>query len=94
MESMPNKSKDPSPWEAAAIAGDFLLTILVLTTFFAFGGRWLDVLLHTGSLFTIIGFALLVIIGYRVLIRKAEKMKKKLGLNDQNSDSQKPKADS
>jgi len=91
MESVPNKSKDPSPWEAAAIAGDFLLTILVLTTIFAFGGRWLDGRFHTGLLFTVIGFVLLILIGYRVLIRKAEKMKKKLGLNDVTSDSnQKP----
>lgn len=83
MESKPNKSKDPSPWEAAAIAGDFILTILVLTTVFALGGRWLDVKFHTGFIFTVIGFVLLIVIGYRVLIRKAEKMKKKLGLNDE-----------
>jgi hypothetical protein len=99
MESVPNKSKDPTPWEAVAIAGDLILTVIVLTTVFAFGGRWVDVTLHTGYVFTIIGFVLLILIGYRVLLRKAEKMKKKLGIDNQENktpkaDSQKPEVDS
>ncbi|MFA5129535.1 MAG: hypothetical protein WC477_01295 [Patescibacteria group bacterium] len=81
MESKPNKAQDPSPWKAVGIVSDILITILVLTTVFAFGGRLADQYLHTGYIFTVIGFVLLIIVGYKVILRKAEVAKKKLGLD-------------
>ena len=74
-----------SIWEALGIAWDILLTVLILTTAFALGGIYLDRLLETGYVFTIIGFILLIFIGHRVLIKKAKKVQNRMSRQDHTS---------
>lgn len=78
MEIEKEKRADISIGEALRITWDVLITVLVLTTLFAFGGIFADK--HFGSfpLCTIIGFALLVSIGYPILKRKGSVIAKRL----------------
>lgn len=76
---MPGHAKtEISIWEAIGIAGDILVTVLVLTTVFAVGGIAADRYLYTTPLFTIIGFLILIPIGYAILVKKARRIAKRL----------------
>lgn len=77
-ETVSKPDRDISIWEASGIAWDVLLTILVLTTLFAFGGIFADKHFGTRPLFTIIGFVLLAAVGYPIIKRKAQRIAKRM----------------
>lgn len=66
------EKRDISPWEAMGLVWDILITVIVLTLVFALGGIYLDRWAHTKFLFTAIGFVLLVIVGKKILMKKAK----------------------
>lgn len=70
--------KEISPWEAMGLVSDLVVTVIVLTLIFAFGGIYLDKLAHTKFLFTAIGFVLLLIIGKKILLKKAKRITDRL----------------
>lgn len=71
-------SKDLSIWEALGIAWDLLATVLILTTVFALAGIVADKYFHTKFLCTAVSFALLIIIGRLILLKKAKTVIAKL----------------
>ncbi|MBD3251960.1 hypothetical protein GF380_05955 [Candidatus Uhrbacteria bacterium] len=78
MEAPKSKGREISIWEALGITSDVLITVLVLTTLFAAGGVLLDRYFQTTAVFTIIGFILLVVIGYPVIKKKATRIAKRM----------------
>jgi len=70
--------KDISPWEAMGLVWDILWTVVILTLIFAFGGVYLDKLAGTKFIFTVIGFILLIVIGKKILLKKAKKITDRL----------------
>lgn len=80
---MPDRveKRDISPWEAMGLVWDILISVIVLTLVFAFGGVYLDRWLKTKFLFTAIGFVLLVIVGKKILLKKAKRITDRLETN-------------
>jgi len=72
------KKKDLTYAEAFGLVWDVLVTMIVVTLVFAFGGRWLDGYFHTAWVFTVIGFILLVLVGYQLIRKKGEKITKRM----------------
>lgn len=86
MEPDKIQQKDISPWEAMGLVWDLLITVIVLTLIFAFGGIYLDKIVKTKFVFTIIGFIALVYFGKMILLKKAKKITDRL-----NGPSESPK---
>jgi F0F1-type ATP synthase assembly protein I len=85
MEETKKKPRGISPWEAMGITWDIVATVLILTTLFAFGGVMADRCFGTKFIFTVIGFLLLVAVGYRVILKKARRIARRLeGENTNN----------
>ena len=78
MEEPKDRKKDISPWEAMGMTWDILLTVLILTAVFAFGGVMADRYFGTVFIFTALGFILLIVIGYRIVLKKARRITKRL----------------
>lgn len=70
--------KDFSPWEAMGLVWDLVWTVVILTLVFALGGVYLDKLAKTKFLFTAIGFVLLVLVGKKILLKKAKRITDRL----------------
>ncbi len=78
MEEPNHNDSDISHWEALGITADVIATILVLTTLFAYGGVMADRFLGTKFIFTVIGFILLIVLGYRIILKKAQRIAKRM----------------
>lgn len=83
-----HSKRDITIWEALGISWDILATVLILTMLFAFGGIMADRYAGTKYVFTITGFILLIIIGYRIIKKKASRIAKRL--DDRNRTNDKP----
>lgn len=79
------EKRDISPWEAMGLVWDILISVIVLTLIFAFGGLYLDRWLKTKFLFTAIGFVLLVVVGKKILLKKAKRITDRLENNETTS---------
>jgi F0F1-type ATP synthase assembly protein I len=78
MEESKRKTNDISIWEAMGIVWDIVATVLILTTLFALGGIMMDRWLGTPYIFTAIGFILLIVLGYRIILKKGRRVAKRL----------------
>lgn len=78
MEKRTARKKDIGYGEALGMVWDVLITLLVSTFVFALGGRWLDVRYGTGWMFTVIGFVLLILIGWRIIHKKGAAIAKRM----------------
>jgi F0F1-type ATP synthase assembly protein I len=87
MEEPNGKKRDISPSEAIGITWDILATVLILTTLFALGGVMADRYFGTRFIFTALGFILLAIIGYRIIIKKAKKVAKRIEESGKETDT-------
>jgi uncharacterized membrane protein YfcA len=70
--------KEISPWEAIGLVWDLVVVVIVLTLIFAFGGVYLDKIAKTKFLFTVIGFILLIVVGRKILLKKAKRITDRL----------------
>jgi F0F1-type ATP synthase assembly protein I len=85
MEEPKKKLPGITSLEAIGITAEIIATILVLTTLFALGGVMADRHFGTKFVFTVIGFLLLVAVGYRVILKKARRIARRLeGENTDN----------
>lgn len=64
--------REISPWEAMGLVWDLLITVIVLTLIFSFGGIYLDRIAKTKFIFTVIGFIGLIYVGKKILTKKAK----------------------
>lgn len=78
--------KDISPWEAMGLVWDLLITVIVLTLIFAFGGVYLDRLANTKFIFTVLGFIALVFFGKKILMKKAKAIVDRLNAKTEDSE--------
>ena len=67
-------------WKATSFVWEILLSIIVPTTVFALGGRWLDQRWHSSPVFLILGLVLALALAYAIVLRKAKQY-----LHDQRS---------
>jgi uncharacterized membrane protein YfcA len=79
MEDSKRRKGEITIWEAVGYTWDILLTVLIVTGAFAFGGVWLDKRFGTVVLFTVISFALLIPVGYVLMKKKAKNLTKRMG---------------
>ncbi|MBE7525708.1 AtpZ/AtpI family protein [Candidatus Uhrbacteria bacterium UHB] len=78
MENRTERKKDIGYGEALGMVWDVLITLLVSTFLFALGGRWLDVRYGTGWVFTVSGFVLLILVGWRIIHKKGASIAKRM----------------
>lgn len=78
MNSEQANQKEISPWEAMGLVWDLVVTVIVLTLVFAFGGVYLDKIAHTKFVFTAIGFIALIYFGKVILLKKSKKITDRL----------------
>lgn len=83
------RNRDISYADAIGIVWDIVITVLVTTIFFAFGGRWLDNHFGTNWIFTTIGFALLILIGTGLLLKKGQRIANLLDGKDGHAHTEK-----
>lgn len=70
--------RDPTIWEALGIVWDLLASITVTAIIFALLGVYADKWLGTKYVFKIVAFILMGIIGYRLIVKKAKAIAKRL----------------
>jgi F0F1-type ATP synthase assembly protein I len=78
MKQFKQDAKRFSQWEAIGLVWDIVITVIILTFVFAFGGVYLDKIAHTKFLFTAVGFVGLIFIGKKILLKKAKKITDRL----------------
>lgn len=87
MSSEQEDQKEISPWEAMGLVWDLVVTVIVLTLIFAFGGVYLDKIMKTKFLFTGIGFVALIYFGKVILIKKSKKITDRLNAKTESKKS-------
>jgi len=78
MDDPKKPSNDPTIWEAMGIAWDLLISIVVTATLFGLIGVYGDRWLGTKYVVKIASFALMIVVGYRVILIKGRKIAKRL----------------
>lgn len=65
---------DGAQWQALALATGFGLTAALLVVAGVLGGRWLDGILHTSPVFTVVGLLLGLLLGGLVFLRQVARI--------------------
>lgn len=65
---------DGSVWKALGLATSFGLTAALLVAAGVLGGRWVDRIVHSAPLFTIIGLLLGLVLGGVIFVRQVSQI--------------------